>query len=132
MYLRLIPGLDGAASLTDTLTKDTVTFTVGWVNGTGYRTGAVTCNPAGCLAKPALAGQLDGTLIFGPWLQIGPSALNVGVGPAAGIYRDTAGVFDACAGVQAEVEALTIRKTYNLYGPVNLPGTFAKCPLAAS
>jgi hypothetical protein len=133
VYLRLIPGLLGETTLTDTITKDTMTFTIGWVNGAGYHTGAATCNQAGCLGKPALAKQLSGTLIFGPWLQIGPAALNVGAGPAVGIYRDTARVFDTCAGIQAEVnvQPLAIRNTYNLYGPFNLSGTFAKCPLAA-
>jgi hypothetical protein len=132
VYLRLVPDLDSDTTLTDALAKDTVTFALGWVNGAGYDSGTSACHPAGCLGKPVYAEKLAGSLIAGPWLQIGPSLLNVGAGPALGVYRDTAGVFDACAGLQAEAEVLTIRKVYNLYGPVNLSGTFADCPLAVS
>jgi hypothetical protein len=130
--LRLIPELQGEVTLNDTITKDTLTLTLGWVNGRGYHQGVADCDPAGCSGKPTLSTVVAGSLIVGPWLQIGPSYLHVGAGPAVGIFGNTAHVFDACAGIQAEakVAVLRIHKTYNLYGPFNLSGTFAKCPLA--
>jgi IPT/TIG domain len=135
VYLRLVPGVKGTATATDTITKDTLSFELGWVNGTGYDDRTVSCTSSGCLGSPALTWRnLSGSLIVGPWLQIGPRALNVGAGPAVGLYRDSGHAFDACAGIQAEVnvEALRVKDTYNIYGPVNIKGTFAKCPLAAT
>jgi uncharacterized protein (TIGR03437 family) len=130
LYLRVIPGLAGSATVTDKLDDDTVTMDLGWVNGVGYHAGRVSCAKPGCLSKPALSKQVSGTLVIGPWLQLGPDALNLGAGPAAGLYRDDAGDFDACAAVQAEIKILSVRRVYNLAGPVNLSGTFADCPLA--
>jgi hypothetical protein len=135
IYLRLVPGLRGTATVTDTITKGTLSVAIGWVNGTGYHDRIASCTSSACLGSPALTWRnLSGTLIAGPWLQIGPRALNVGAGPAVGLYRDSGRAFDACAGVQAEVnvQALGIKDTYNVYGPVNIEGTFAKCPLAAT
>jgi hypothetical protein len=135
IYLRLVPGVQGTATVTDTITEDTLSFAIGWVNGTGYHGRTVACTSLACLGSPALTWRdLSGSLIVGPWLQIGPRALNVGAGPALGLYRDSGRAFDACAGIQAEVnaEALGIKDTYNIYGPVNIKGTFVKCPLAAT
>lgn len=131
-YLRLVPDLQAQVTVDDAITKDTVSLTVGWVNGVGYHRGTAACDPAGCFGKPVPSALVvAGSLIAGPWLQIGPSFLKVGIGPAVGIYANTAHVSDACAGIQAEasVSVLRIKKTYNLYGPVNLSGTFADCPL---
>jgi hypothetical protein len=33
---------------------------------------------------------------------------------------------------KVDVEALGVKDTYNIYGAVNIKGTFAKCPLAAT
>jgi hypothetical protein len=135
VYLRLVPGVTGTATVTDTIRADESSFAIGWVNGTGYRDLTVSCTSPGCLGSPALTWRdFSGSLIAGPWLQIGPRELNVGAGPAIGLYRDSGHAFDACAGVQAEVnvQALGIKDIYNVYGPVNITGAFAKCPLAAT
>lgn len=135
VYLRLVPAVKGTATATDTIARDTLSFALGWVNGTGYHDRTVSCTSPACLGTPTLTWRnLSGSLIVGPWLQIGPRALNVGAGPAIGLYRDGGHASDACAGVQAEVnvEAVKIKNTYNVYGPVNIKGTFAKCPLAAT
>jgi IPT/TIG domain len=134
-YLRLVPGLQGKVTMTDTIANDAMNLTIGWVSGVGYHQVTATCNPASCAGNPTLSASVSGTLITGlPWLQIGASQLDVGIGPAAGIYGNTAHVSDACAGIQAEVDvpALGFDNTYNLYGPLNMSGTFAECPLTAS
>lgn len=133
VFLRLIPRLQGKVVMTDTITADTLPLTIGWVSGTAYHQSAASCSSATCLGDPTLSTHVSGSLIVGPWLRIGLSGLNVGAGPAVGLYGGASRVFDACAGIQAEanVQLLGIHNTYNVYGPFNLSGTFAKCPLAS-
>lgn len=69
------------------------------------------------------------TEVVGPWLQVGPDTVNVGAGPALGIYRNSSGTSDLCAGIQAEAKIFSVRKTANLLGPFNITGAFDRCPL---
>jgi hypothetical protein len=130
-YLRLIPGLQGQLTVDDAITGDSVSLTLGWVNGAAYHRGTAACDPSGCFGKPVRSTAAAGSLIAGPWLQIGSSFLKVGIGPEVGLFDSTTHVSDACAGIQAEasVDLLRIKRTYNVYGPFNLSGTFADCPL---
>jgi hypothetical protein len=153
LYLKLSGGFSGGFSLGPSISDLTLAASGGFINGKVLTPSAsVTCQQAAltltnfgnCFSFPVSASvAVSGTASL-PWLQVGPNALNVGVGPqiAAAVGADTSapGLYaEACGAAAWEADAMipgfsfsaagTLLGPYNIYSNPNTADTMGQCPL---
>jgi hypothetical protein len=85
-----------------------------------------------CLGHPHITAHVSGTVVVALWLRLGFDHLNVAAGPVIGISARAGDVLDGCSALQAKVDVFEgpLSHTYNLWGPINISGALASCPLS--